>query len=339
MKITIRRLSRGEEPMNSCDVVEPEEPTVIEEPLSRGELPPPGARVLVVDDHEVDRRLAGHIIGRVDGVEPSYASDGVEALRSIEREVPVAVLTDLQMPGLDGLGLVEVLRDRFPQVPVILMTAYGSEEIAIRALRAGAAYYVPKRELAHDLPEALRRVMAVADSQMRRRRLLGCMQARAAALSLGNEPELHNPLIDLLLEDLEAMGIVDANDRLRVGVALNEAIANAVYHGNLEVSSELRQDDERVFFALADERRVVEPYRTRRVSISSRVGRRAARYIIRDEGPGFNTAQAERPIDPEDLMRIGGRGLLLIRTFMDVVTHNSAGNEITMIKYASPPRA
>lgn len=304
-------------------------------------LPPPQARrgpakVLVVDDYEIERRLAGHIVERIPGVEPVYASDGGTALMAVEREIPVAVLTDLQMPGLDGLKLVELLRERLPQVPVILMTAYGSEDIAIRALRAGAAYYVPKKDLVRDLPDALRQVMALADDRRRRKQLLGSTDARAAALTISNDLELHAPLVELLLEDLEALELGDPNDRLRVGVALHEALANAVYHGNLEVSSDLRQDDERAFFVEAKRRQRIEPYASRRVRVSARVSRRGARYIIRDEGPGFDVAQSERPIDPEDLMRIGGRGLLLIRTFMDVVTHNSVGNEITMVKYASP---
>ena len=51
-----------------------------------------------------------------------------------------------------------------------------------------------------------------------------------------------------------------------------------------------------------------------------------------DQGPGFDTSIFGRPVAPEDLNRIGGRGLLLIRTFMDQVSFNKSGNEITMVK-------
>ena len=119
---------------------------------------------------------------------------------------------------------------------------------------------------------------------------------------------------------------------MRVGVALQEALANALYHGNLEVSSDLRQEDEREFYKLASLRRGLEPYRDRRIRIEARLHRGEATYIIEDEGPGFDTSALDRPIDPEDLMRIGGRGMLLIRTFMDEVHHNATGNQITMVK-------
>ena len=55
--------------------------------------------------------------------------------------------------------------------------------------------------------------------------------------------------------------------------------------------------------------------------------------MVRDEGPGFDTSILDRPIDPEDIMRIGGRGFLLIRTFMDEVSFNPDGNRITLINY------
>ena len=121
------------------------------------------------------------------------------------------------------------------------------------------------------------------------------------------------------------MGICDATARMRVGVALQEALANALYHGNLEVSSDLRQDDEREFYEPRPPPKVEEPYRDRRIHVEARLDRDAATYTIEDEGPGFDTSSLDRPIDPEDLMRIGGRGMLLIRTFMDEVSHNDGG--------------
>ena len=90
--------------------------------------------VLVVDDSPVDRRLAGTLLEKDLGCKALYAGNGVEALAVMERELPTVVLTDLLMPEMDGVLLVQALRRRYPQVPIILMTAHGSEAIAIRAL-------------------------------------------------------------------------------------------------------------------------------------------------------------------------------------------------------------
>lgn len=294
------------------------------------------ARVLVVDDYVVDRRIAGGIVEKITGARPSFAANGMDALRQIAECPPNIVLTDLQMPEMDGLRLVEEIRDRFPRLPVILMTAYGSEEVAIQALRAGAANYVPKKALARELGVTLNQVLNASAIDRDRQRVLSVMEHRESRFVIENDPALINPLINLLQEDLGGMEVCSANDRMRVGVALQEALTNAIYHGNLEVSSDLRQDDERVYYQTADERRHLIPFRDRRVTVHARFERDAATYTIRDEGPGFDTSSLDRPIELEDLMRVGGRGMLLIRTFMDEVSHNRAGNEITLVKRGGP---
>src|SRR5262245_20006909 len=93
--------------------------------------------VLVVDDSPVDLRLAGGILEKSSEFRAMYAGNGTEALTAMERQLPGMVLTDLQMPEMDGLELVEAIRTRYPLVPVILMTAHGSEAIAIKALQRG----------------------------------------------------------------------------------------------------------------------------------------------------------------------------------------------------------
>jgi CheY-like chemotaxis protein len=288
--------------------------------------------ILIVDDYLIDRRIAGSIVEKFDGLTPTYASDGQEALDSIALKPPQLVLTDLQMPRMDGLALVEGIRERFPRLPVILMTAHGSEEVAIQALKAGATSYVPKKSLGHDLPKTLCQVLALASADRQIQRLLSSMERRESTFKLENDPSLITPLIRIFQEELSGMGFCDTTTRMRVGVSLQEALSNAIYHGNLEVSSDLRQVDERNFYALAVSRRTIEPFASRRIHLQTCVDRERAQYMIEDEGPGFDTSSLDRAIDPEDLMRIGGRGMLLIRTFMDEVKFNESGNRITLIK-------
>src|SRR5262249_9082757 len=104
--------------------------------------------------------------------------------------------------------------------------------------------------------------------------------------------------------------------------------------GNLEVSSDLRQQGDEPYHRLAEERRRQPPYRERRIRFTARITRDKATFVIRDEGPGFDPARLPDPTDPANLGRVGGRGLLLIRTFMDEVYFNATGNEITLVKRA-----
>ena len=288
--------------------------------------------VLVVDDTPVDRFLAGRIVEKRAGMRVVFAANGIEALRMIEREAPAVVLTDLQMPEMDGLSLVGEIRKTHPLIPVILMTAHGSESIAIQALQLGAANYVPKKTLARELLETLDKVLTVSAVDRSRQRVLGGLTRRESSFCLENDPALVSPLIALLQEDSLGMDLWDETGRMRVGIALEESILNALYHGNLEVSSTLRQGDEKAFYALARHRRQAEPYRDRRIYIRASHMRSVATYVIRDEGPGFDVSILDRPIDPESMLMASGRGLLLIRTFMDIVAFNATGNEITMVK-------
>jgi CheY-like chemotaxis protein/anti-sigma regulatory factor (Ser/Thr protein kinase) len=290
------------------------------------------ATILVVDDNAVDRTLAGSIIEKDSRWKASFAANGREALDLIARKQPDLVLTDMVMPELDGLALVQEVRSKYPLVPVILMTAFGSEEIAIQALQKGAASYVPKGNLVKDLAETLESVLALAQADTNQQRLLECLTQTESHFLLDNDPSLIPPLIGSLQENLTRMKLCDEIGRIRVSVALQEALVNAITHGNLEVGSDEREKDDKGYQKLVEERRHSKPYRSRRVHVTSRESPAEAVYVIRDEGPGFDPSKLPDPTDPANLERVTGRGLLLIRTFMDEVHHNAKGNEITMVK-------
>jgi len=288
--------------------------------------------VLVVDDSPVDRRLAGGIVENQLGWKAVYAGNGVEALQAIERQLPSIVLTDLLMPEMDGLELVEAIRAKHALVPVILMTAHGSEDIAIKALRKGAASYVPKKSLARDLPETLEQVLTTAKADRHQQRLQECLTRVESHFVLNNDPALIPPLIGHLEENITRMKLCDPSGLILVGVALHEALTNAIYHGNLELSSAVREQDEKAYHETAQARRLLEPYSLRRVYVRAEVSRLEATFVVRDEGPGFDPSLLPDPTDPANLERVSGRGLFLIRTFMDDVSHNEAANQITMVK-------
>ena len=91
--------------------------------------------LLVVDDSRVDRRLVGGLLQKTGEYEVIYAENGRDALQRLELDIPDAVLTDLHMPELNGLELVQAIKRDYPLIPVLLMTAQGSEELAVEALR------------------------------------------------------------------------------------------------------------------------------------------------------------------------------------------------------------
>jgi two-component system response regulator AtoC len=100
-------------------------------------------RVLVVDDDRRMRRTLQIVIESM-GIESTAAANGEEASEQLRKARFDLVLTDLKMPGASGLDLLEAIRAEHPRLPVVLITAYGTIQTAIEALRKGAADYVLK---------------------------------------------------------------------------------------------------------------------------------------------------------------------------------------------------
>jgi CheY-like chemotaxis protein len=288
------------------------------------------ARILVVDDSQVDLQLARKLLEKMPNWTVSTARNGKEGLERIESELPDLVVTDLQMPEMNGLELVETLRNEYPLIPVILMTAAGSESIAVEALQKGAASYVPKRELAADLADIVSRVLASATKQRNRRRLLNYMTEVTYVLE--NDLDLISSLVSDIRELIQERWLFDETECLRMATAIDEALCNAFYHGNLEVSSDLREQDANAYHDLAKQRRLEEPYRSRRIHVRLRLDRQEVSVTIRDEGPGFDPDSLPDPTAPGYLERPCGRGVLLMRAFTDEVAFNSTGNEVTLRK-------
>ena len=289
--------------------------------------------VLVVDDSQVDRRLVGGLLQKTSSYEIVYASDGKDALDRMELDMPDLVLTDLHMPEMNGLELVEAIKADFPLVPIILMTAQGSEELAVEALRLGAAGYVAKRRLGEDLITVVSQVLDAAVVDRGQTRLMTRVVRTETSYELPNETSLVHALVQQIRALLRSMRTFNENDRLRIGIALEEALLNSLYHGNLEVSSELRDQDNSEYERLAAKRASEAPYADRRLTIDVRMTPEEACFVIADEGPGFNPSVIPDPTDPAFLERPSGRGMLLMRSFMDEITYNETGNHVTLRKH------
>ncbi|HZA15080.1 MAG TPA: response regulator, partial [Myxococcaceae bacterium] len=134
------------------------------------------ARILVADDEEGVRSYLAEALER-EGHAVLRAADGSQAAEILEREGVDLVISDLRMPALDGMALLQKIRAEQPDVEVVMLTAYGSIENAVAAMKAGAFDYLTK-PLAS--PTELRLVVARA---LERRALLNLRAGTAAQAS------------------------------------------------------------------------------------------------------------------------------------------------------------
>ncbi len=290
-------------------------------------------KILVVDDSSVDRMLVGGLLEKEPSWQVEFAVDGKEGFDRLAdvATTPDVIVTDLQMPRMDGLELVRQVRKSHSLIPIVLITSFGSEQIAIDALRAGATSYTPKTMLQSALIQTIKQVFEmstrvqhiVAENEIPRGRL-------TRYFVLENESSMIGPTIEVLQENLPSWS---SRDRLQIGMALDEALVNAMHHGNLEVDSSLRDgEDGTRYYEEIQARKDIEPYLNRRVRIEAEFSDKHICVQISDDGRGFDPRKVPDPTSESNLHKVSGRGLFLIRSFMDQVAHNAAGNQITLTK-------
>ena len=213
-----------------------------------------------------------------------------------------------------------------------------ADAIAIEALEDGAAGYVPKSQVSLRLVDEIAQVLHVSRVNRSYERLLGCLTRNEFSFQLSNDVELIDPLVDLLLQMMAGMRLCDSTGRVRVGLAIEHALLNALYRGNLEISlAEMLTTREMMVqgppsAGLAEQRSSQSPYCDRRIDLDVKMSPVEAIFSVRDEGPGFDVSKLPGQGDPETLESEGGHGLLLMQTFMDEVKFNAQGNEVTMLK-------
>jgi len=132
--------------------------------------------VLIADDEPGVRESLAEVL-RDAGLDVTVAADGAAAIAALEAREFAVVVTDLRMPGADGLAVLRRVRELAPQTVVLVMTAHGSVETAIEALRAGAADYILKPVIFDDLLAKVERLLEyrqlVWQTQMLRREVEG----------------------------------------------------------------------------------------------------------------------------------------------------------------------
>jgi CheY-like chemotaxis protein/anti-sigma regulatory factor (Ser/Thr protein kinase) len=275
----------------------------------------PPHRLLIVDDDPSIHELIQAMLVDTDWAAES-AANGEEALARLETQSYGLLLSDILMPGMDGLELLGHLRTRHPGIPVVMMTVKNTPEHVLGSLRREAAAYVSKPFSRDTLLATLRRALStpVSDDD------ITILSDKPDWISLQIRCQIATA--DRLAQFVrELPGDLDPERREQVATAFRELLMNAVEHGG-------HLDPDKV------------------VNLSYIRTARSVVYYIRDPGEGFSmnalahaaVATPDEPFRHLELrtqmgLRPGGFGLLLTKNFADELIYSAKGNEVILIKY------
>lgn len=267
------------------------------------------------------------------GHEVYCADDGEDALCLFQKHEPGGIFSALTLPKLGGMELLQEVRNSNQCIPFVMMCPVSEPGKVFDALRLGACDFLVKPLNELELGRTLERVTSLQSGFRFSAYVMDHLVQESRTLEIGNDFEGINRIVAFLTQDLASYGILPKEDLFRVNTLLAEALENAIYHGNLDLPLEMRREQPKLFQETAEQKSRMEPFLKRKVMINYEISRNSVKYIIRDEGPGFDHSSLPDPSDPQNLFLLKGRGLLLIMNFMDEVFWNERGNEITMIRY------
>ncbi|MCH2212440.1 MAG: response regulator [Fuerstiella sp.] len=291
----------------------------------RDEIDASRTTVLVVDDSLTYRTLVTRLLAveRPNWIvlETSTAAEGLEILAS--QNVTVVVV-EFFMPEMPDEPFITEVGRRFPGVPVILITAPGSDKIAAKSLELGAVNYVPKRRLADDLVPAVDDVLRGVRESTLTREVVSHIVRSQTNFRIESDLEQIEALLHLIRERLETLRSLTDNEVQQVTDAVREALMNAHIHGSQTRSGTFESDGS---VDSAESGAVAQLM----IKVELSISKERLCVVVTDQGAGFDTSTVD-----ESKLRNGFR---IMRRNMDRIEFNSSGNRIGLTKELITPGA
>ena len=265
--------------------------------------------LLVVEDDDLMRDVL-HRFLQMKGYQVSLRQDGKSALATFRDGGFDLVLSDVAMPGMDGMQLLKAVKEHNPRIPVILISGHGDVDMVVQALKAGAENFLAKPLSMERLARVVDQALELSMIHPEGRHPFPCFR-QLSQLSVPSRNEYIHEVVFQISRSAAAVGFArrDLNNNLKL--ALVEAITNAMEHGN-KWDPQLR------------------------VEVEARVSPEMLEVVISDQGQGFDPGSLPDPTSPEQLLCERGRGIFLMRSILDQVEVVPPGNRVILRKFRSP---
>ncbi|MCA1632561.1 MAG: ATP-binding protein [Acidobacteria bacterium] len=261
-------------------------------------------RILIVDGNTELRTVLADALAEL-GHDVVATGDRSEAVARDDLEDFDLIISDLAEYADSGTQIISELKRKRLLVPIVVSSEEAHQTGVIKAFKLGAANLLRKPYDKEELRSIVEKTLGYKLRFVEDLKVLPFVRERIE-FELPSDLSLMNGVLHYLIERVAALGVIKP-DNSNLFIALDEAFVNAVKHGN-------RSDPHKL------------------VRITADLSSKEARFQIEDEGEGFDINSIPDPLDPANLFKTSGRGVLLIYNIMDQVEYNERGNSLTMIK-------
>ena len=261
-------------------------------------------RILIVDSNTELRTMLAQVLGEL-GHEVMATGELAEVIGRDDLEEFDLVISDLTEDAEGGVQILSELKRKRLLVPVVVSSEEAHQNGIVKAFKLGAANYVSKPYDKEELRNIVDKTLGYKLRFVEDLKITPFVREHIE-FELPSDLSLMNGVLHYLIERVARLGVIKP-DSSNLFIALDEAFVNAVKHGNKNDAGKL-------------------------VRITADLSAKEARFTIEDEGEGFNPREIPDPLDPTNLFKASGRGVLLIYNIMDEVEYNERGNSLTMIK-------
>jgi CheY-like chemotaxis protein/anti-sigma regulatory factor (Ser/Thr protein kinase) len=268
----------------------------------------------------------------INGHECLAAQNGEEGLEVFDEFMPDVVLSDIQMPKMSGLDFLRAIRNDNSNAIVIMVTAYGSEDYAIKAFREGANNYLKKPIYEDDLLAMLAKYKPIISQRSEQEVIPSLVQQRSLTMKFGSDVHLIPKVVDYLITETGTMFTKD--ELINVELGLVELLMNAIEHGNLNISyqDKAKALETNSLQALYVHRLEEELYRSRCTSVFFNQNLSGCEWLITDEGEGFDFEDLPDPTANDNLLDMNGRGIFISKFMFDSLEYLGKGNMVRVKK-------
>lgn len=263
-------------------------------------------RILIVDSNAELRALLMDVLSGL-GHDVVATGNREEAVERDDLEDFDLIISDLTDEATGGVQILSELKRKRLLVPIVVTSEEANRHGVVKAFKLGAANFLRRPYDDDELRNIVEKTLGYKLRFIEDLKVIPFVHEKIE-FELPSDLSLMNGVLHFLHERVAQLGVIRPESS-NLFIALDEAFVNAVKHGNRGDTSKL-------------------------VRITAELSSKEARFTIEDEGDGFKVNEIPDPLDPANLFKTSGRGVLLIYNIMDEVAYNERGNALTMVKRA-----